>query len=301
MENRTLLQVAALLLASMSGISGCLQTSDGKTDAPPSTTEMTTPTTSSSRSETPFPAPEPTANEIRWSSCTGLGIGIETPAPLVNGARPLGWEKSADILNAAITDLYYTVIQCERVSWGSFERGPVFTMMERHNDFEAPEKCREDAGQLRVIVQSIWFSDPDLVEFARTRFGMPAFLGEFGFNFSTTASAQMSIWTWKLPGGNVSEMSFPSRDDALLNTAEPVWRQYWIDGEGVSYMDLNEHFQTPEPAPGAAYGRLPSPMLWGQSMPEDSFFTPDRADQKLEASYSASISRFGDLECNEPL
>ena len=219
--------------------------------------------------------------------------------PLFDAPRPRDWSASQD--NSAIAGtLVYGIMTCDRVSWGSFERGPVSLLYEWHNDFEAPSKCTEGEFTQGMILSALWFSDADLARYAAEQFGMPAQAADIEYNLSATADTYTAHATWKLPGGETSEAFMHERVE-FPSTYEPNWRLFWDNGIGASYLDIRENYQTPQASPGIAYGTLAEPMLYGKSMPDDQFETEGQTDLILDGSASGAISRFSDLQCTKPL
>src|SRR5690349_23722551 len=97
------IQLIVLLLLAVS-IAGCSKEQQNPPGSPPQTNPNSL-TSSTSMSLGPEPPVDLNSDQIEWTSCEGLGVGLETPTPLVNGVRPAGWPPSEDVLNAAVTDL----------------------------------------------------------------------------------------------------------------------------------------------------------------------------------------------------
>lgn len=151
-----------------------------------------------------------------------------------------------------------------------------------------------------MILAALWFSDPEIAQYARDVFGMPAQAAEITYEATAAASGQVAHATWKLPDGQLSEASFYD-EQQFDSTYYPNWRIFWGVGSGVSYFDISEVYHTPQASPGVAYGVLAPPMLYGTSMPDPTFATAGQTDIIHEGVASAEISRFSDAECAKPL
>jgi hypothetical protein len=90
-------------------------------------------------------------------------------------------------------------------------------------------------------------------------------------------------------------------DTAAGFNATPTfnWRLFWFNGEGISYLDFSETYERSDLGTGPASGTLAAPFLWGRSGPSQFISTQDNFED--HASLSASISRFGDMQCKKPL
>jgi hypothetical protein len=284
-------------------LAGCSNPSEPPGEGPTSTntpshsaSQSTTSASGSTTSGPPAPAAE---NLFEWTACEGLGIGVDMATPLFDAPRPTGWSASTDT-NAALGVLGYDILRCERVSWGVFERGPIYIMREDHNDFEPAGDCGEGDFTQGLVLSAIWFSDAEIAQYAHDRFGMPAQTAVIEIAITPAPAGQQVRATWSLPGGQVSEANFYD-DQQFDSTFNPNWRVFWGAGPGVGYLDLSMTYHTPQESPGVAYGTLASPMLYGMSMPDPTFVTFGQTDSIHQGTASGEISMFSDSECTKPL
>lgn len=234
-------------------------------------------------------------DRIEWTGCQGALMGLDGPSEVYAGSVPPGWD-SSEPLNT----IQLRIDKCERVSWGRFERGPVYTIQEWHGDFVAPATCREEGKyDLRTMLESIWFSDPDLAAHAREAHGMPAHAAEFGFAEADVGGATEVTWTWVMPGQAGSRLVFLDLGGELDRTYEFVHRVYWPNGFGVSFMDFGETYASDVLDAVSAHGELQAPLLHGRSMPAAEFASA-QVTREDHGAASAAISRFKDDACLDP-
>lgn len=236
---------------------------------------------------------------IDATNCNGFGMAVEVPAALYNVARPTGWPSAAEqIPTANAMDLYYQVFECERLSWDGFERGPVWFMLERHGDFVAPDSCGRGDFTIAGILQSVWFSDPDLVAHAVASYNLPAARADFSSSIDVAVAVVQQTWTFGLPGRTAATVTQPWVEDNFIGHGTTIFRSFWVDGEGVGLLDITQDENTPQAGPDNAWGRLEAPLLYGSTMP-DSSFTSDRSDLLTDVPVSAPIQRFKDAQCQQ--
>ena len=130
---------------------------------------------------------------------------------------------------------------------------------------------------------------------------MKAYATNFTFSRVPSAVGSPQTWTWAWKTGQTTSQ-LVIQDPALgFNNTQPApHRLYWSTSQGISYLDYLENYQSSSLGSGPAEGTFDAPMMWGKYGPSPSFAT---ALDNLEgqASYSASISRFGDSGCAKPL
>jgi hypothetical protein len=176
-------------------------------------------------------------------------------------------------------------------------------MQEWQTNFNDPEKCQEGRdGAPRNVLEAIWFSDADLVEYAHTVYGMTAYYANFTASHAPVVPGQAPLdwtWTWTTPGGATSRVTL--HDPALGGnvTSTLPWRIYWGTNEGVSYMDFVEKYENSGFGGDTSEGVLEKPMMWGRYGPSN--FVQPLVNLEANAALSANIARFGDWGCTKPL
>lgn len=240
----------------------------------------------------PPAAPATSVNHIELSGCDGLVIALAGPAALYPGSVPPGWESGE-----AVTTVHVEAERCQRLSWGPFERGPIDILQEWHEGFAAPGTCSDPSRyDLDLMLQSIWFSDPEVAAYARDAHGMPALAATFGRAEQDLGAVRRWTWSWSVPGHPESRVEFDEGPETN-RTTEVVQRVFWPDGGGVGFLDESVSYEGKDLSRLAA-GTLQAPLLHGRAMPEPGFAAP--ATREAHASASATIARFRDTACLEP-
>lgn len=241
------------------------------------------------------PAAEADQDRFAWTGCAGASLMLTGPSAVYGGAVPPGWEAPSTLASRVHLLLY----RCERVAWGSFERGPVTILQESHLAFSDPESCRGGDARSRAVLQSVGFSDPEVAAYARDRHRMPAYAADFGEQHRALGAGAEWEWTWTAAGGKESRVLLdegaagpPSRLD------DDVTRVFWPDGPGVGLMDLSRSFAFDQAAPLLAHGVLNAPLLHAR-MPAPDFATA-QASRHWDAHAEASLAHFRDPACLEP-
>ncbi|MEA3143989.1 MAG: hypothetical protein QOG31_1313 [Thermoplasmata archaeon] len=149
----------------------------------------------------------------------------------------------------------------------------------------------------REILESIWFSDLDLSEYAKKNYAMPAHVANFTLARTDNPATQEFQVTWTPPGGQTSKITYEA--NALHSDVQGVFpiRDYWWNGQGVSYMDYTETLTYNQYDPQASNGVLAAPLLWAKSMPTPDYATRASTHQ-FDGSVTTTFGRFKDAQCN---
>lgn len=187
------------------------------------------------------------------------------------------------------------VFRCERISFGPVSK-PGFLLWEFHESFRVPDSCASPDYVNRFLATH-WFDDAAFVELAAQN-GMPSILGTFDLAKGQAGGVQTWDWTWSADGQPASSLLFMDNPpDVPVKFRSPI-RIFWFEGTGVSYMDVelvHAANQVSNPtaagtfAPPMFYARGSNPAYAGIGVPSDA------------ASFTATIHRFSDLLCAEPL
>lgn len=282
--------VASCLLA------GCFNDSprSGNSDTT-ATSQSSTVSTSSSAPITPDPS-EPIPGSITWNECHGLGIAIDWPnaLSLEGGETPPGWEAGP-----AEADRYQVSLnECQRVSIGRFERGPVRVLVETRRAVSPPAACLDfspDYGTMKVLI-SLWVDDPDLANYLATTYHLPVRIGQFSLEVTDQGGNEVQQWTWSNGSNPASQATA-----AHVGPADPapsVARHVWHNGTAVSFLDLTYGYSLPDAPVPLAQGTLAPPMRLAER--GVSAFTAATSVWK-HADLHGPFYRFGDLECKQLL
>jgi hypothetical protein len=197
------------------------------------------------------------------------------------------------------TDHHVTVLECQRISVGRFERGPIHFLIEEHDKIAIPQACLDyepEYDDFRVL-RRLWLDDAELVQYLSESLGLPTLLGQFAFTRTPTDSVHGRTWTWKEPGQPESEIIY-SRLETIPGGSASTARLVWHNGSAVTLMDFTEDEKRPAVSTLNTVVRLHPPMM--HAVPEAEVYTGvyslvDSGD------YSGQIYRFGDLKCERPL
>lgn len=292
-----------VLLAFILLLSGCTEGGQSKDDpsnqpaaGSDETADPSNPTESSSKpgggnSSIPVPL------NLRLTDCVGVAVRFIWPADSAPaGAEvPPGWETA----EAMATDHLVQLTQCQRISVGPFERGPVNVLLELHDKIAPPEACLDFGGQDYSDVQvlrKIWVDDPEIVSYLTASAGMPALYGEFTFAPSPTGGTGVFTWDWGVPGQAHSTLAY-SRVDTVPGGSASTARIFWHNGQAAFLMDLHEEEDRPAVSTLNAVAVLKAPMM--HPLPE--FGAASGIYSLVDAgAYEAALQTFGGMACEQP-
>lgn len=235
-----------------------------------------------------------------WLGLDGCSNDLSGLAYIVAQAydiQPLpGWEG-----DAPPAELQYYLLQCERVSTGPFERGPVMALLELHTHRQVPEGCREGDYTDTAVLNQLWLDDAKVVGYLRATHGLPAKVAAMSLDEVSTAGGVDFRWAFAAEDGAVSDWTYHHLSASAYDQREyPTYRLFWASGEdSVSYMDLQTQTHTVgAEEPLLVEGTLRSPLLYAQGGVERFV---GYGSGGIDAYAHGEIYLFKDTQCSEPL
>lgn len=219
--------------------------------------------------------PQRYSSELILSGCSGVVTEGRYPDDSVEMVEHPTWPEYEYPEPESIT---VALLDCARLKLGPFER-PVRIITETDDlDAYSPETCHPDPETRPPIVYlnfvaSIGVTDPEVAEFMRIAYGLPAYVVEAEVTVDGSGVLPEQVWRWAPPGHEPSELRTPVDP---LPRAERIpfdWRWYWFNETATSALDLHWEFESPlwengafdshETAARVSYGRLEPPMQAG--------------------------------------
>lgn len=237
-------------------------------------------------------------NRMSATDCKGVSTVFYGPTMVFSEPMPPGWEERDTI---PATEVFLRLYECQKVSWGPFERGPVTMLAEVHGSLDASEGCLEDrpsdAGP-HTWLTTFWFSDRELAEWVKTNYGAPVHYGEFKITQDATPAGVSHTWSWRAPEQEwsfITMRDIPISDDHATTYIE-TW--FWFNGLGISYMDFSKISMSDDTSAPVVDGHMAPPMMFATASGQGNYAAI--ADWFPSADFDAPIRRFGDLECKVP-
>lgn len=290
----TRVSLAAALI--VTALAGCLA---GPPATPSSTTAASQPTTADeTRSHVPPPSDDGLARAVPrsfvWTGCHGMGTGIDLPDGVLRGTSPAGWTPSSGVGGR----IDYDLLRCDRISWGTFERGPVHVIIESHGNATWPQSCdlrpRDWAGAL----ESMWFDDRDLAAWVNRSYGIPTFYATINDTTVAATSSEGFETTWTFVVGDQPASTLMTREIIAADRAQtgysPRLAWSWSGGWSILNLTISYHTSSMGYLP-AATGELFPPTLWSQVQIGAAHIT--NAISYIDADAEGIIRTYGDQEC----
>lgn len=232
---------------------------------------------------------------IEWTNCiafaaTAFGSSIQFPYP----PRPSGWE---DPHVPGANEHHLHASYCERVQWGPYERGPVFTLFEAVAGSLTPDSCLEGEVNRWGHFATLWISDAEIAAYANQTLGVPVFAADFRLDETSVGTAVERKWIWSLPGNPSSELAMIESDGESPSTSF-VERIFWINGTGISFLDLNKRYELPMNQARVGHGHLEAPMAAARNGFNE---YATAFDTHTNSVWSANVQSFRDTLCTEPV
>ncbi len=241
MGNWSVLASVALVL-----LTGC--TGTPASDHPPDDSTGATPGgTADAPARPPPPASagplDPTDSPWILDGCDRWTALIEHENVIYAPEGPSGWEKLGIIPEVVYR---YEVYECRRVSWGTFERGPVRMAFQSHDYYQAPESCRDGvSGAAYLLVHGIT-DDAELAQAIQAEIGLPTVVGTISIETNEQHGLVMAQVRWGA-GDNLVELTFlpytGSKGPAQFETVDFVY-----DGSTLAALHTSktQHYTDPE-------------------------------------------------------
>lgn len=290
-----LVLLLALLLA------GCNADNErGTTQQPPgseTTTETGPPKEPVVPIEPPLNSSMPPA--LSWTGCVAWAAQAGGPAStLPDWPTPPGWEWS-DAAERAIAGASVLTLRCDRVSFGSLERGPLTLMLEDHNRFHIPAKCTPESNgvPVHIVLGSLYVDDAELAAALAQAYGMPTRIAHFTDDAQDVGGgAQTHRVTWSVEGGETSELQLV--DDGTGMEDRIIYRYFWASGNQLFRWEIDA--QEPQPVfftNRVGQGTIKPPMM----MAEVSEDFAGLAQYYPTYESTSSFLVFNDFGCEEPV
>lgn len=286
------------LVAGLVLLAGCV----GPVD-PPATSIHTTAASSTSASvftETAPPTMPPVPDRAdpaglvpELSDCWGLETAMEFPGHSNPGEPPADWGPHRGFGS----DLLMMFYECNRMSWGGYERGPVRMMWETHSNFGVQPKCDNEDRTTIDVLSALFIDDLHLARFAQDELHIRTQAADFTMVKTETAGLTTTAVSWTV-GGNVSRLEH--RDHPGLGSGDYVHaqRMLWVHGNTTYALQLDKvrHFGNGNTM--AIHGNVEAPALYAKSGTTTyaSFGNPVHAME-----VTATLDRYGDWRCEQPL
>jgi hypothetical protein len=233
----------------------------------------------------------PRPSQLILDNCVGIDTLRLASSELVGASPPPSWGPGP----TPVTELRIEISNCERLSLGPFERGPIYFLVEIHDNREPPESCRNGEYTSSEVITQVWVDDGEVADYLQNVLGLPAKLAKFHRDDQLAGDLNRTTWHFEIEGFE------PSYLDAVRPSASPtpgtyLYRRFWVNEVGgISYMDFETKFQRTS-RDSVATGIVSDPFL---HMPGDTSFVG--TESTLDSgSIIAPITRFGDLKCEHP-
>lgn len=229
---------------------------------------------------------------VAFNECHGLGTAHLFPGDTSPGQPPANWSQHQGFGS----DIHLAIYECDRISWGPFERGPISMVWETHTNVRPPERCDEGARDQFSVLHALWMNDELVLQYVNSTYGLPTRFAQFANNDTRTSQTQHVDWTWQVPGYPASRLQY---DQALVTPgrARAIERMAWIQNSTVWTLDLDQQRTLTNGQTVLTPGTLQPPTLYSESG-ETQYL--GRGAASLDAELSATLKKFGDLECKLP-
>lgn len=233
-------------------------------------------------------------NVFSLDDCTGLATSAILPSDLIGANPPSSWGPSP----TPLTEVRLEIYECGRVAFGQLER-PATIIVQVHDNRDAPAGCEQGLGTAyssSEVIHRILVTDHELVT-ALASLGLPVVHANFSKIESELADQKSRIrWTIVVDDSE-SWLERHLVQEPNLRTSV-TYRRYWTNQEGgISYFDWAGRFffngQEVEPF----VGQLQQPFL---RLGDAGAFTA-LGSIDHESGVAATLSQFGDEQCEKPL
>ncbi len=190
------------------------------------------------------------------TECNHVSFGLTLHAVPHTWPRPDSWP------DAFLQRFGYAFYDCERVSWGQYERGPVQILFEGETLELNAYGCTPDRFNSARLVTRVYMDDRELATAWQGFFGDPVSIVEFNFSEEElTEGLNQTRLAWSGESVDASYMMMPHGPHSS-GTQEKEYRYIWFNDTSILTLDLMIQYEQPDPIgpAGVAYFGAPSPL-----------------------------------------
>jgi hypothetical protein len=187
--------------------------------------------------------------------------------------------------------------ECNRISIGPFERGPIRIVTDGHDKADIPLACKATVkgGSHQAILNTFLVNDSMVADYLAATYGLPATYAQIQNQAQAAGALVQHAWTWTPPGLSASTVMI--FDDGQAQSNDISDRFYWQRGAGIGILDFVYTRQGPTFTNRAAYGTMQPPMLLA-SQPQGLFISSS-ADYYPSLSGEGIIRLYKDAQCQQ--
>ncbi len=230
---------------------------------------------------------------VLLTDCLAFRVGSNWLAAAYPEQPPNGWDRH-DIF--PVVSSYFEVLECHRITWGPFERGPIAFLFDTTTNLNAPVNCTDAAFNTHRLGVTWAVSDPEIERALARTTDTPVEL--LDYEISSQDLAEVDQYT-------VRAFAEPLGESRLVLHAQGTQsavslfghRILWPTAAGVTVLDVITNQQAPSLQAHAATGFMGEGTLHGRTWGT----TPTGiATLQYASSIEVSISKFPDLQCSDP-
>ena len=234
----------------------------------------------------------PATQDIQWTNCRSLRDVFVYPGSPPRAQQDPTWDPPLPF----VTYVWLLMIECERVSWGPFER-PMRMVLEYHNDAQPPDSCSPPPGQPTngAMLAGLWVNDPAFADYVKANYdGIAVYYSDIQNNVSTQGLASTFEWSWgPADGPRTVVRDVDERANAAPDFTEN-YRLYFFNATRGAVLDL--HLNSPLSPPYTDrldYGEIHQPMLAADF--SEQYVATGRWDES--ATMTGTLTFYKDHKC----
>lgn len=192
--------------------------------------------------------------------------------------------------------------ECNRISWGPFERGPIRLLFELHDRLNPPGNCTNHDGTDGFIslwiLNSLWIDDEELANYLKVTYDLPTIFAQMSVKDDLQSGIGTQVWSWNEPGKPSSQVTYYVANSVNATDVPYTDRMYWYNETTLSYVNLRIVANVDQVNPGITPGTMQPPMLYTYNGMTSYIGTGQKFDSM---ELSANLKRYGDFKCERPL
>ncbi|MEA3143270.1 MAG: hypothetical protein QOG31_594 [Thermoplasmata archaeon] len=243
----------------------------------------------------PNPDPSTFSSNPSFQDCIAGYTLFTFPKGTGPGTVPSQWGPSPGFGS----DVRVELLDCKKVAWGPFERGPIQIMVELHNKGALPANCTALRPDYIYNLERMMVSDVDLANYINATYGIVVDYGIIHVEASSkTTDFTTYSWSWGRPGEKASTLTLGNSNTIAPSTDRAVERWIWINGTGLGIIDVTQSYVAGAEL-SVVPGEMHAPMLYAQAIPQG--FYVGLGDSGIGYQATSKYYRFGDQLCTQPL
>lgn len=229
--------------------------------------------------------------ELLWTNCQGIYTWFVWPLETNPATAFDGWEATP----REATEVRMMAVECERVSWGDFVRGPIRFVFDYHNDLMPPPTCTVSTHHAWIL-NAVWTDDAEVADQLARVEGMPVQVSPIEVTVQGTAAVHIAAASWASSTLSVQQEPM-DQEPAIMGLPLRLFWKNPLGGVSAVYFVTDLVDGPAYPSERLATGTIAAPMIMS-NLAGGQYAGP--GFMFYGGNFGGDLNRYEDLRCGQP-